>query len=66
MPIDPALAVKVARERGLTLSDARALMLLADTEDDAQLFADTFASTPPPDPGAEFDDWIRRTPEEDS
>lgn len=42
MPIDIALARKIARDFGLSLSDAQALSLVAVSEDDARAIAEEF------------------------
>ena len=46
MPIDPKTAARVARSRGLTLPDARALAAMADSEAEAEALAAQFAPSP--------------------
>lgn len=53
MPLDTTTAAEVAREHGLTLSDAQALAVLADTRDEATDLAARFA---PPSNSSEPDD----------
>ncbi len=43
--IDPHTAARIAREHGLTLSDARAIAAMARNEHDAHELAQAFAPT---------------------
>ena len=44
MSITPQEAARIARDRGLSLSDARALLGMADSETEAAELADQFVS----------------------
>ena len=48
MTITPDQAAAIARKRGLSLSDAVAILRLAQTVEEAETFADTFADPKPP------------------
>lgn len=48
MPITPDEAAAIAREAGLTLTDASALRNLADNRDEAVALAERFRDLPPP------------------
>ena len=48
MLLTPDEAAAIARKRGLTLSDAVAILRLAQTTEEAEAFADTFADPKPP------------------
>lgn len=66
MALDPETAIRIARQHGLGLPDARALMALADHELDAERYAEQF--TAPLDPNDQFADWaehqLNASPEE--
>ena len=47
MTLTPEQAAAVARQRGLSLSDAVAILRLATTVEEAEGFADTFADPKP-------------------
>lgn len=44
MPISAQEAAQIAKERGLSLSDARAILGMAETEEQAKELADQFAT----------------------
>jgi len=47
MTLTPDEAAAIARKRGLSLSDAVAILRLAQTVEEAETFADTFADPKP-------------------
>lgn len=57
MPLDSKTAAKIAKAHGLNLSDAQALSVLADDEDEANDLAEQFA--PAPDGPEEMADRVR-------